>query len=208
MLQDTPAPLAERKTLARRSAAAARAKLHAAAAKPASEALARIGADLLGAGGGRIAAGFHAYRSEIDVMPLVTALSTSGWIAALPVITAPEEPLIFRRWTPGDETIPGHFGIHVPQDHAELVEPDIVLVPMLAFDRQGYRLGYGGGFYDRTLETLRAKKRVTAIGIAFAGQEIESVPRGRLDQPLDWILTEQGAIYPARDQAAKGPECD
>lgn len=164
----------------------------------ASSAIARLGADLLGDGGGRTIAGFHAYRSEIDVSPLLTTLAEKGWVTALPIIQAADAPLLFRRWQPGDETIPGHFGIHIPHDGAELVTPDILLLPMLAFDRRGYRLGYGGGYYDRTLELLRQTSAVTAIGTAFAGQEVDEVPRGPHDQPLDWILTEAGALYPTR----------
>ncbi|WP_239025012.1 5-formyltetrahydrofolate cyclo-ligase [Rhodoligotrophos defluvii] len=204
MLMDTPASLADLKKAARRQAASTRAQIHAVAAATAREALARAGGKVLGAGHGRIVAGFHAYRSEIDVVPLIAALAAAGWATALPVIIATDAPLVFRRWAPGDETIPGHFGIHVPHDRAALVEPDVVLVPMLAFDRQGYRLGYGGGFYDRTLQRLRALKPVIAVGVAFAGQEVEAVPRGPFDQPLDWILTEAGPVYPIHQQDVSG----
>ena len=86
------------------------------------------------------------------------------------------------------------FGTRAPMPDAPEMEPDLLIVPMLAFDRSGFRLGYGGGFYDRTLERLRSMKPVTAVGVAFAGQEVAYVPHDDLDQPLDWIVTEREAI--------------
>jgi len=145
---------------------------------------------------GATVAGFLAYRTEIDVLPLMARLVADGAVTALPVVTGKGQPLVFRRWQPGEPLEEAHFGIHVPPATAEEVDPDVLLVPMLAFDRHGYRLGYGGGFYDRTLERLRALKPVTAIGVAFAGQEVAEVMRGDHDQPLDWILTERGVIRP------------
>lgn len=94
--------------------------------------------------------------------------------------------------------VPGLWEIPVPPETAEEVEPDLLLIPMLAFDRLGYRLGYGGGFYDRTLELLRNRKPITAIGVAYAAQEMSEVPRGPHDQPLDWIMTEEQTFRPAR----------
>jgi 5-formyltetrahydrofolate cyclo-ligase len=107
-------------------------------------------------------------------------------------------PLKFRLWTPGEPTIAGVWNIPMPPEAAAEIFPDVVLVPMLAFDKQGYRLGYGGGFYDRTLRQLRARKSIEAIGIAYAAQEIPKVPHGEHDEPLDWILTERGIRKPER----------
>jgi 5-formyltetrahydrofolate cyclo-ligase len=139
---------------------------------------------------GRIISGFSPYQSEISVVPLLASLAEKGWITALPVVVAKNEPLLFRTWPPGSETVPGMWNIPVPPPTAAEVVPDVLLVPMLAFDREGYRLGYGGGFYDRTLAKLRSLKAVTAIGVAYAAQEVPSVPHDVFDARLDWVMTE------------------
>ena len=139
----------------------------------------------------KIVSAFFPYKSEIDTRPLLGKLAGEGWSTCLPIVIALGEPLIFRRWLPGEPTVPGVWGIPRPTDDAPLLEPDVLLVPLMAFDRQGYRLGYGGGFYDRTLEQLRARKTITAIGVAYAAQEIDAVPRGPHDQPLDYVMTER-----------------
>jgi 5-formyltetrahydrofolate cyclo-ligase len=138
-----------------------------------------------------IVSGFYPYQTEIDVRPLLGKLAGEGWTTCLPIVVAQHEPLIFRRWMPGQPTTPGMWDIPQPTDESPLVEPDVLLVPMMAFDRKGYRLGYGGGFYDRTLQKLRAKKRIVAIGVAYAGQQVDSVPHDRHDQVLDFIMTER-----------------
>ncbi len=137
-----------------------------------------------------VISGFYPYQDEIDVLPLLGKLAGEGWTTSLPVVIAKGQPLQFRRWYPGEPTIIGKWDIPRPDDAAPVVEPDVLLVPMLAFDRQGYRLGYGGGFYDRTLAQLRAKKGVVAIGVAYGGQEVDAVPHDGQDQPLDYVLTE------------------
>jgi 5-formyltetrahydrofolate cyclo-ligase len=144
-------------------------------------------------GASRISA-FYPYKSEINTRPLLGRLAGEGWTTALPIVIAVGEPLVFRRWYPGQPTTPGMWDIPQPTEDSPLIEPDVLLVPMLAFDRTGYRLGYGGGFYDRTLALLRAKKSVTAIGVAYAGQEVDSVPRDAHDQPLNFVLTEKEII--------------
>ncbi len=138
-----------------------------------------------------VVSGFYPYQSEIDVRPLMGRLAGEGWMSCLPVVVAKGQPLAFRRWYAGEPTIRGKWDIPRPAEDAPVVEPDVLLVPMLAFDRAGYRLGYGGGFYDRTLALLRAKKPIIAIGVAYAAQEIPAVPRGDHDQPLDYVMTEQ-----------------
>jgi 5-formyltetrahydrofolate cyclo-ligase len=142
--------------------------------------------------------GFYPYQAEINALPLLARLVSEGWQTALPVVMAKGAPLTFRAWAPGEPTGRGIWDIHVPLEAAPEIEPDILLVPMLAFDRRGYRLGYGGGFYDRTLAELRKLKPVVAIGVAYAEQEIAEVPVAGYDEPLDWILTERGVIEPKR----------
>ena len=139
----------------------------------------------------KVISAFHSCGTEISTFELFDKLVAEGWTTALPVVVAKNEPLLFRRWAPGDELVLGRWDIQIPPETAPEVQPDVLLVPMLAFDRKGYRLGYGGGFYDRTLAKLRALKNVMAIGIAYAGQEIDMVPRDDHDQPLDWIMTEK-----------------
>ena len=135
--------------------------------------------------------GFYPYLSEISVLELLGRLASAGWATALPVVVAKDEPLIFRRWSPGEALVSVLWGIQLPPGTALEVSPDVLLVPMLAYDARGYRLGYGGGFYDRTLAKLRASKKITAIGVAYSGQEVEEVPHDEHDQPLDWIMTER-----------------
>lgn len=133
--------------------------------------------------------------SEIDCVPLLKRLAESDADLCLPVVTGPDAPLTFRRWQPDDRLVTGSFGISEPTAAAPELSPRVLLVPMLAFDRRGNRLGYGGGYYDRTLKELRAQADVVAIGVAFAGQLRDKVPVSDTDQPLDWILTEIGATY-------------
>jgi 5-formyltetrahydrofolate cyclo-ligase len=121
----------------------------------------------------------------------------AGHRIALPVVRAKGQPLLFRHWIPGAPLIQGAFKVMTPPESVPELEPQVLLVPLLAFDQAGYRLGYGGGFYDRTLEKRRREAHsghpVLAIGIAFAAQETESLPRGPFDQRLDWIATEAWA---------------
>ena len=127
---------------------------------------------------------------EVDPRALMTSLYPRGHKIVLPVVVSAGQPLIFRVWAPGDSLEPAGFGTWVPSPDRPTVQPDVLFVPLLAFDAAGYRLGYGGGFYDRTLQKLRAQKTVRAIGIAFAAQEIPWVPRDCHDQMLDAVLTE------------------
>lgn len=144
---------------------------------------------------GIVVSGFWPVREEIDVLPLLIAVVERGGRAALPVVVRRDAPLVFRAWHPGMALVDGGFaGIREPGPEAPEIEPDAVIVPLLAFDRAGGRLGYGGGFYDRTLAALRLHKTVTAIGVAYAGQELPEVPEEAHDQPLDAIATEQGVL--------------
>lgn len=138
-----------------------------------------------------IVSGFIPYKSEITTVPLMSRLRRDGWRTCLPIVVAAEQPLIFREWQPGDALVPGVWDIPIPLDSAAEVLPDVLLVPMLAFDRRGFRLGYGGGFYDRTLDKLRAVKPVVAVGVAYHAQMVDEVPIGLHDAPLDYVMTEQ-----------------
>jgi 5-formyltetrahydrofolate cyclo-ligase len=113
-------------------------------------------------------------------------------VLALPSIIERGAPLVFRRWSDGDATTIDMFGLTEPLASAEIVTPCIVLVPLLAFDASGTRLGYGGGYYDRTLTALRAAGKIVAVGVAYAGQEVTELPRREHDEPLDAVLTEKG----------------
>jgi 5-formyltetrahydrofolate cyclo-ligase len=127
-------------------------------------------------------------RTEIDPLP---AMAAHQGVVGVPVIMAKATPLRFREWGPGTAMEAGAFGALIPSEGA-WVEPQVLIVPLLAFDARGYRLGYGGGFYDRTLQGLRARHEVLAIGFAFAAQEVAEVPIDVFDQRLDAVVTEQG----------------
>jgi 5-formyltetrahydrofolate cyclo-ligase len=137
-----------------------------------------------------IIAGFWPMGDEIDVRGLLHALHDDGYAVALPVTPPSAAPLSFRRWAPGTVLRPGVFGTSEPDETAGTVEPDALLIPLLAADSDGYRLGYGGGYYDRTLDALRARRRVIAIGVGFDVQCVTRLPRDGNDQRLDWLLTD------------------
>jgi 5-formyltetrahydrofolate cyclo-ligase len=143
---------------------------------------------------GRIVAGYAPIGSEIDSIPLLALLATSGVSLCLPVVRKGTRILTFRAWAPGDLLEPGVFGTRHPSLDSPVVRPDMVLVPMLAFNDAGHRLGYGGGYYDATLHALRATGPVTAVGCAFAAQRVTALPVEPNDQPLDWLVTEQDAL--------------
>lgn len=138
--------------------------------------------------------GYWPIGDEIDVMPALRVLAADGHRVALPLIVGKGRPLVFRAWRDGDAMRRGPFGIREPLDAAAEIEPAVVLVPLLAFDRAGSRLGFGGGFYDRSLAALRARSPVLAVGIAWSAQELAAVPRDRHDEALDWVVTEREAI--------------
>jgi 5-formyltetrahydrofolate cyclo-ligase len=139
---------------------------------------------------GAIVSGYSPIRSEIDPGPLLRKLASDGARLALPCITARGQSLKFRLWHPGERLLSGPLGILEPSPAAAEITPDIVLVPLAAFDRAGHRIGYGAGHYDRTLAQLRKSRSVTAIGLAFASQEVKTVPALQHDVALDYVLTE------------------
>jgi len=139
-----------------------------------------------------IVAGYHALGSELSPWPVLRKLAARGARIALPVALEQHAPLIFRAWSAGQPLEPDAARIPSPTAGAEILTPNLLLVPLLAFDGAGHRLGQGGGYYDRTLEVLRRAGPLFAIGLAYAGQQVEAMPHAAHDQPLDAILTETG----------------
>lgn len=181
---------AQIKTELRKRAFAARKVAHAAGQ---GDATAHLLAEVLRQPAGIIAA-YMAIRTEIDPMPAMHTLAQQGHRICVPVIVAEGQPLEFHEWTPDSVMIAGPFGAKTPEN-AEVLQPDTVILPLVAFDLAGNRLGYGGGFYDRTLQRLRAAKRVRAIGYAYAAQQLPLTPEPT-DEVLDMIVTERGSLAP------------
>jgi 5-formyltetrahydrofolate cyclo-ligase len=138
--------------------------------------------------------GFMPLKSEINPLPLMRKLAEAGAKLALPVVAGKGLPLVMRAWAFGAPLASGVWGIREPKADAPAVDPDILIVPLLAFDRRGYRLGYGAGYYDMTLTALRAKKRIVALGVGYAAQEVSTVPTTPRDARLDLVLTERETI--------------
>ena len=143
---------------------------------------------------GTIVSGYSPMKSEFNPVPLMRRLADAGAGLALPVVAGRGKPLIMRAWSFGAPLTAGVWGIREPGPDAPGVDPDILLVPLAAFDRRGHRIGYGAGYYDLTIAGLRARKPVTAVGLAFAAQEIEAVPITPRDARLDLVLTEREVI--------------
>src|SRR5580700_1778374 len=139
---------------------------------------------------GAVVAGYSPIRGEIDPTPLMRRLAGEGARLALPAVMARGKSLAFRAWSPDDRLMLGPLGILEPSPAAAEIVPEIMLVPLAAFDRAGHRIGYGAGHYDYTLAHLRKVKAITAIGVAFALQEIAGIPAGPHDVALDYVLTE------------------
>ncbi|WP_306889074.1 5-formyltetrahydrofolate cyclo-ligase [Ancylobacter amanitiformis] len=193
--------LAPDKASLRSIALARRAAMPSAAREAAAEMAAANALDWLGEVSGEVVSVFAAIGSEIPTAPLVRRLRAAGASIALPVVVECGKPLLFRLWEPGEELVlssgPGRLQIPVPPETAPAVSPDVLVVPLAAFDALGNRLGYGGGFYDRTLALLRRAKRVEAVGYAFAVQQLPTVPVEAHDERLDAIATDAGIVLPA-----------
>jgi 5-formyltetrahydrofolate cyclo-ligase len=138
---------------------------------------------------------FYPIRDEPDTLLLLTALADAGFATALPVVVGRGSALVFRLWRPGEPTRIGSMSIREPVEDAPVAQPDLLFVPLACFDRRGHRIGYGAGFYDRTLANLRAIKPIHAIGVAYGICEVAAVPYESHDQPLDAIVTEQETIF-------------
>ena len=143
---------------------------------------------------GTVVSGFMPMKTEINPLPLLRKLAESGAQLALPCIAGRGKPLIMRAWAFGGPLKSGQWGIREPMPDADEVAPDILIVPLACFDRTGHRIGYGAGYYDMTINALRAKKKVIAIGIGLAAQEIPRVPATERDARLDLVLTEREVV--------------
>lgn len=185
--------VAEAKARLRSDAIARRDALPESLRLAAAEAVAWHGLALCDVAPAAIISGFSAIGPEIDPALLMASLARNGHPLALPVIVPKGRPLIFRRWAPGEALRSGLWGIREPFEEAAEVDPDVLLVPLLAFDGMGRRLGYGAGYFDRTLARLRGFKPIIAIGLAYDEQEVAEVPVTPTDEPLDWVLTPSGA---------------
>ena len=142
-----------------------------------------------------VVAGYHPVRGELDIYPTMMRLSDRGFRLCLPVIEAADKPLFFRRWQAGIVMEKGRYGIDIPPIGTPVLKPDVVIVPLVAFDRKGNRLGYGAGYYDRTLEKLREMQPfLQVIGVGYSVQEVEGFEAGIHDQKMDVIVTEKGVI--------------
>lgn len=200
---------AEAKAALRKDAARHRAALAAGDPDAANRLAAQAGIIAALAGEGQedagIVAAYLPIRSELSPLPLVSALVAAGVVTAMPVTPETGHPLLFRAWAPGDDLAEGPYNTQQPPATAPQVVPTVILAPMLAFDDEGWRLGYGGGFYDRTLAGLRAEgHRVCTLGIAYDGQHVATVPTGPFDMRLDGVLTPSGLRPSAAGAAATG----
>lgn len=186
--------LAEQKEELRRASEARRRDAARATGVDAGARMAEHFLDALPLPAAAVVSGYWPIRGEIDPRPLLRMLRDRGHRCALPVVVGRGRPLVFREWRPKMLLEAAGYDISVPPEDAAEVTPGLLLVPMLAFDARGYRLGYGGGYYDRTITALRAADpAVIAVGAAFAVQEIAGVPYDERDARLDWVVTERGA---------------
>jgi 5-formyltetrahydrofolate cyclo-ligase len=139
----------------------------------------------------RVVSLFSPIGDEPDALALLAALRAHGFATALPITVGAGKPLVFRLWRPGDPIVRGALGISEPGPDAPAVDPDLLFVPLAAFDRRGHRIGYGAGHYDRTLRRLRAAGPIHAVGVTYSACEVEAVPDEAHDERLDFILTER-----------------
>ncbi len=193
-LLDRPMPASASKAALRAQALSRRAEESAEAAAALASHLATAGLKLALRLRPQIVSAYFALRDEPSTLPLLEALARHGVTTALPITGARDSPLVFRQWRPGDPTVKGKMAISEPLPSAPEVAPDLLFVPLAAFDRAGHRIGYGAGFYDRTLAKLRAAKRICAVGVAYASQALPKVPHEAHDEPLDYVLTERELI--------------
>jgi 5-formyltetrahydrofolate cyclo-ligase len=141
-----------------------------------------------------IVSAFASMADELGTGPLLQRLHAQGFRLCLPVMQGKAAALLFRAWSPGDAMTSALWGIQEPRDDKPVLEPEVFLVPLLAFDRRGWRLGYGGGFFDRTLRAARAARPIVAVGLGLAEAEVDAVPHLDYDQRLDWVLTPSGPL--------------
>jgi len=187
-----PHPIPEKVRL-RREALARRATEHRQIAVEGAEQVREQGIRLIAGLAGETVSGYLPIRDEVSPIPLMQALLAAGRRLALPTIQTKWSPLTFRAWRPGDRLCDADFGLKEPAVDANEVLPDILLLPLAAFDAEGYRIGYGGGYYDRTLTLYRSQRSVAAIGIAFDCQEVPAFVHEPHDERLDYLVTPSGA---------------
>ncbi len=192
MTQNSTIPVA--KAAMREAIKARRAAINPAARRDAAMALTVRGIDFVGPAPNAIIGAFMPIGDEINPLPLCSRLRELGHSIALPRMVGKRAPLEFRLHHPGDAFFTAVWGIREPLPSAPLVLPDVVFVALLAFDKHGFRLGYSGGYYDRTLRQLRQKKPIVSIGLAFDEQSVDAVPHLDYDERLDWVLTPSGPI--------------
>ena len=182
-----------RKSRARKKAKAARAAAHA-SLTDAGRRLVDHFPDEIWPPLNAVVAGYRPIQDEIDPTPLMETFHCEQARLELPCVTAIGEPLVFRSWSPGQTLTRGSFDIEEPEASAAELKPELILTPMLGFDEKGRRLGYGAGFYDRTIKGLREAGPLTVVGLAFGAQRLSVVPTDRFDMPVDWVVTETGAF--------------
>jgi len=179
------------KALLRAEVIARRAAVSGAEAEAFARRIRNVGEAFAAENSAKVVAAYWPIKGEASPVPLLAALAAQGLVTALPVIAERRGVLRFRHWRPGEPLVGAVFELKQPGADAPDVEPDLLFVPLLAFDRRGYRLGYGAGFYDRTLAKLRAERRTTTVGIAYAVQELPEIPAEAHDQKLDYVLTDR-----------------
>ena len=160
----------------------------------AAQAICEHGETLMSRLARQVVSGFWPIRDEINITPLLIQLHEAGLTCALPIVETRQAPLVFRQWQPGDLLQKSSFGLHQPLAEATSVTPQILIVPLLAFDQEGMRLGWGGGYYDRTLAQLRVSSGVIAVGVGYSAQQVDKLPSGPHDQRLDYMMTPEGII--------------
>ena len=182
-----------RKSRARKKAKAARAAAHA-SLPDAGRRLVDHFPDEIWPAVNAVVAGYRPIHDEIDPTPLLETFHCEQARIALPCVTAADQALVFRSWAPGETLTLGAFNVEEPGASAPELRPQLILAPMLAFDGRGRRLGYGAGYYDRTIRELRKAGSVTVVGLAYGAQKLSETPTDRHDMPVDWVVTEAGAI--------------
>jgi 5-formyltetrahydrofolate cyclo-ligase len=190
--------LANEKRAAREAAVLRRDAAHAALRDSAPERVAANFAKSFRLAKGAVVSGYWPGRSELDIRILMEALHAQGHAIALPVVMGRGKPLIFRAWRPGAVLEAKKFGLREPAAEAVEMTPSVLLVPFLAFDEDGYRIGYGAGYYDMTLAALRSRGAVLAIGVGYSAQCVGRLPRDGHDERLDWVVTEGSVVRFAR----------
>jgi 5-formyltetrahydrofolate cyclo-ligase len=188
------APEVSLKADLRRAVLARRAALPAQARAAFSQMLKSKGVELALRHGAQRVSAFHPVRDEPDTLALLDALAARGLVTALPVTGARGTPLVFRHWRPGEPTVPGPLRIPEPPPEAPALDPDLLFVPLAAFDRRGFRIGYGAGHYDLTLARLMAIQPIVTVGVGYGVCEVEAVPAEPHDVALDYVLTDRELI--------------